>query len=60
MIGDKIADLECGWNAGVKASVLVRTGYGRETEARHPRLADRAWVVDGLTEAADMILAPTP
>ena len=26
MIGDKLIDLECGWNAGVKKSILVRTG----------------------------------
>jgi len=25
MIGDKLIDLECGWNAGVKTSILVRT-----------------------------------
>lgn len=28
MIGDKLIDLECGWNAGVKKSILVCTGYG--------------------------------
>ena len=27
-IGDKLIDLQCGWNAGVKKSILVRTGYG--------------------------------
>src|SRR2546427_271526 len=32
MIGDKLIDLECGWNAGVKRSILVRTGYGAELE----------------------------
>lgn len=57
MIGDKLADLECGWNAGVRASVLVRTGYGRETEDRHPELASRAWIVDSLAEAAVRIRA---
>ena len=31
-IGDKWIDLECGWNAGVKKSILVRTGYGRKLE----------------------------
>ena len=30
MIGDKLIDLECGWNAGVKKCLLVRTGYGAE------------------------------
>jgi D-glycero-D-manno-heptose 1,7-bisphosphate phosphatase len=28
MIGDKLIDMECGWNAGVKRSILVKTGYG--------------------------------
>src|SRR4029077_400014 len=28
MVGDKLIDLECGWNAGVKRSILVQTGYG--------------------------------
>src|SRR5205823_1524386 len=32
IIGDKQIDLECGWNAGVKRSVLVRTGYGAKLE----------------------------
>lgn len=57
MVGDKIADLHCGWNAGVRRCVLVRTGYGRETEERHPELAPRAWRVDGLPAAVDAILA---
>ena len=33
MVGDKLIDLECGWNAGVKKSILVRTGYGAGVEA---------------------------
>ena len=33
MVGDKLIDLECGWNAGVKKSILVRTGYGAELES---------------------------
>ena len=28
MVGDKLTDLECGWNAGVQKSILVKTGYG--------------------------------
>ena len=35
-IGDKLSDLECGWNAGVKKSILVRTGYGAEIERDEP------------------------
>jgi D-glycero-D-manno-heptose 1,7-bisphosphate phosphatase len=55
-IGDKLLDLQCGWNAGVKRCILVRTGYGAETEAAHPAEASRAWVVDNLAEAAKRIL----
>jgi len=29
MVGDKLIDLECGWNAGVKRSLLVRTRLRR-------------------------------
>jgi D-glycero-D-manno-heptose 1,7-bisphosphate phosphatase len=54
MIGDKLIDLECGWNAGVKESILVRTGYGAKIE---PGLKPgRALVVDGLPEAVERIL----
>jgi D-glycero-D-manno-heptose 1,7-bisphosphate phosphatase len=55
MIGDKAIDLECGWNAGVAKSILVRTGYGAKVE-REPGL-DRAVVVDDLAAAAEWILA---
>ena len=56
MIGDKLIDLECGWNAGVKKSLLVRTGYGKEVEKKSPEKIKEALVVDGLTEAAVAIL----
>ena len=48
MIGDKLIDLECGWNAGVKKSILVRTGYGAELERAEPEKSKRAVVVDDL------------
>jgi len=56
MVGDKLADLQCGWNAGVRAAILVRTGYGAETERRHAAELGRAVVVDDLAAAADWIL----
>lgn len=34
MIGDKSADMEAGFRAGTK-TILVRTGYGRQTEFSH-------------------------
>lgn len=57
MIGDKLIDLECGWNAGVRRSILVRTGYGKTVEAGHRELAERAWIVDDLPAAAERILS---
>jgi D-glycero-D-manno-heptose 1,7-bisphosphate phosphatase len=56
MVGDKLIDLECGWNAGVKKSLLVRTGYGAEEEKQTPEKISRAVVVDNLSQAADWIL----
>jgi D-glycero-D-manno-heptose 1,7-bisphosphate phosphatase len=56
MVGDKLIDLECGWNAGVNKSILVRTGYGAQTEREAAGLIARAAVVDNLAAAADWIL----
>ncbi|MBI4325499.1 MAG: HAD family hydrolase [Chloroflexi bacterium] len=56
MIGDKRIDLECGWNAGVKKALLVRTGYGAELERSAPDQLGQAAVVDDLAEAAEWIL----
>ena len=57
MVGDKLTDLECGWNGGVKHSLLVRTGYGAETERKEPAKVARAVVVDDLPAAAEWILS---
>ena len=56
MVGDKLIDLECGWNAGVKKSILVRTGYGVEEEKKSADQVARAAVVDDLRAAAEVIL----
>jgi len=58
MIGDKLIDLECGWNAGVKCSILVRTGYGAALERAEADRLDRAKIVDDLSAAAGWILRP--
>jgi D-glycero-D-manno-heptose 1,7-bisphosphate phosphatase len=55
IIGDKLIDLECGWNAGLRRSILVRTGYGAEAEKKLPP-GHAAWVVDSLEQAAQKIL----
>jgi D-glycero-D-manno-heptose 1,7-bisphosphate phosphatase len=57
MIGDKRIDLECGWNAGVKKSILVRTGYGIKTEKKDPQAIIKALVTDDLAGATDWILS---
>lgn len=56
MVGDKRIDLECGWNAGVRASLLVRTGYGHKTEREAAGQLARAVIVDDLSAAVDWIL----
>jgi D-glycero-D-manno-heptose 1,7-bisphosphate phosphatase len=56
MVGDKLIDLECGWNAGVKKSILVRTGYGTGVEAESAEKISRAVVANNLTEMAEWIL----
>jgi D-glycero-D-manno-heptose 1,7-bisphosphate phosphatase len=56
MIGDKLIDLECGWNAGLKKCILVRTGYGAKLAQDFPEEMSRAIVVDDLRGAAGWIL----
>ncbi|HOX01033.1 MAG TPA: HAD family hydrolase [Candidatus Paceibacterota bacterium] len=56
MIGDKRIDLECGWNAGVRRCVLVRTGYGAATEREESGRLAEAVVCDDLAAAAAWIL----
>jgi histidinol-phosphate phosphatase family protein len=57
VVGDKLIDLECGWNGRVKRCLLVRTGYGAECERVSAARLRSAVVVDNLTAAADWILA---
>jgi D-glycero-D-manno-heptose 1,7-bisphosphate phosphatase len=59
VIGDKLIDLECGWNAGVKKCLLVRTGYGAEVERKHAGGLKGAIVVDTVAAAAEWILSDT-
>ena len=60
LVGDKLIDLECGWNAGVKKSILVRTGYGAQLERQSPEQLGSALVADSLAVATDWILAQPP
>jgi len=56
MVGDKALDIECGNNAGVKMSVLVRTGYGQEHESQLSQVHQPFIVVDTLNEFANIAL----
>jgi len=51
--------LECGWNAGVKQCLLVRTGYGVELERASADKLGAAVVLDDLSAAAQRILNET-
>jgi len=57
MIGDKLIDLQCGWNAGVRRSILVRTGYGAKVEQEEQGNLRDALVRNDLCEAIDWIIA---
>lgn len=58
MVGDKISDLGAGRNAGLKASLLVRTGEGRSQEPVLKQ-GEAAFVAETLREAAEWILSST-
>lgn len=60
LIGDKLIDLECGWNAGVKKCILVRTGYGAETGQSGAAELAKSVVVDTLGDAANYIVSQGP
>jgi histidinol-phosphate phosphatase family protein len=55
VVGDKVSDVELGRNAGAR-TVLVRTGYGCETEVRGNCTPDM--IVDGIRELAQLEVTP--
>ncbi len=54
-VGDKLSDLEAGKNFGVR-TILVRTGYGKETEKKLPKKLRPEHIVNDLREAVPFIL----
>lgn len=52
VIGDNVCDIELGKNVGA-TTILVRTGYGKRTEAE--KLTEPDYVVENLLEAANLI-----
>lgn len=59
MIGDKLSDLQCGWNAGVRKSILVKTGYGQKLLQQKNIDLSRAEIAENLAAAVDWILQNT-
>lgn len=58
MIGDNVKDVACGRNAGCGATLLVRTGSGREAEKALAReQIQPTAVADDLNAAAGLILS---
>jgi D-glycero-D-manno-heptose 1,7-bisphosphate phosphatase len=56
VIGDKWLDVELARNAGARG-ILVRTGYGADSEAEPPHGVQPFAIVDTLADAADVIVA---
>ena len=56
VIGDKLSDMKLAQNLGCR-SILVRTGYGGDTEKNYPRIWDDA--VENILEAASLVEAET-
>ena len=54
-VGDKLSDLETGKNFGIK-TILVRTGYGQETEEKLTKKLQPDHVVNNLKDAVPWIL----
>ena len=54
-VGDKFSDLEAGKNFGVK-KILVRTGYGKETEGKLKKKLQPDHIVNDLRDAVQIIL----
>ncbi len=56
MVGDKVSDIECGRNAGVKCSVLVRTGYGSEHESQLEPATGPLAVIDSIADLTNLAI----
>ncbi len=55
MVGDKLLDLDAGKNAGCRASILVRTGWGEDSLTKI-KDGQASYIAANLGEACDWIL----
>lgn len=56
MVGDKLSDVQCGWNAGVRKAILVRTGEGSKVETKEGSQLTQAAIVGNLVEAIAWVM----
>ncbi len=56
MIGDKVSDIEAGFNAGCRSAALVLTGHGKEQNLS-ATIMKRAIVADNISGAVEKLLA---
>lgn len=56
MVGDMISDVLAGRNAGCRATILVRTGFGAAQDVNHTAID---FVADDLLAAAELIMSRT-
>lgn len=57
MVGDKVSDIECGWNTGVKCYALIRTGYGSEHESQLEQATGPLAVIDSIADLSNLAIA---
>ena len=57
MVGDKLSDVQCGWNAKVQTSILLKTGYGQKVIDEAKVDLSQAIIADTRGAATDYIIA---
>ena len=57
MVRNKVSDIECGWNTGVKCSALIRTGYGSEHESQLGQATGPLAVIDSIADLSNLAIA---
>ena len=57
MVRNKVSDIECGWNTGVKCSALVRTGYSSKHESQPGQVAGPLAVIDSIADLSNLAIA---
>ena len=56
IVGNKVSDIECGWNTGVKCSALIRTGYSSEHESQLGQATGPLAVIDSIADLTNLAI----